>query len=477
MTTNQASVLESAIPALAQLERLIADRQAVQRSALLNVLSELKHLELALAEDRSRQETLLKTLEADERLKRLATLAAEQRSEFDALDVIGQFRFGSGGYLWGFEEFHSNALAWLLDPSERHGFGDCFLKRFLRRAGVPQAAEAFDWSATDVIREWPHEVDGQGGFLDLLIVNESEQVLCAIENKTFSEEHDEQLTRYRQALEVSYSTFTKSYVFLTPWGTHPFREKERKHWKPLTYAVVYDTVQQIAENDKSSTNADVRAFLRQYATTLRRNLMSDTSIPELARRIYQEHRVAIELIIAHRPSRTDETKPLLKEVIERQSGWILDMESNTLVRFRSADWEKHEATQTGTSWAPESNALLLFEFSFATSGRPWLKLTLGRGDETNDRLRAKIFESIKTNPKLFRLKHTSLKDDWTVLHEDKDYMLDESDFGVGWDECATRAKLEAWVADFADTRFCEMNKVIVDCLREYEADQKASESG
>ena len=63
-----------------------------------------------------------------------------------------------------------------------------------------------------------------------------------------------------------------------------------------------------------------------------------------------------------------------------------------------------------------------------------------------------------------------------ALHEDKDYMLDKADYGIGWGDGTTRAKLEKWVEDFATTRFAAMNKVIVDCLSEYEADQKASES-
>ena len=418
----------------------------------------------------------LRTLESDERLKRLATLAAQQRSEFDAFDLIGRFRFGSGGDLWGWEEFHSNTLAWLLDPKESHGFVDRFLKRFLLRAGVPQAASGVDWSATEVTREWPNEVDGQWGFLDLLIVNKAAQVFCAIENKTFSEEHDEQLTRYRQALEASYSTFTKCYVFLTPWGTDPFREKERNHWKPFTYAIVYDIVQQIAENDKSSTNADARAFLRQYATTLRRNLMSDTNISELSRRIWLEHREAIELLLANRPNWVDETTPILEAAIDQQPGWIPDSSRSGRVRFRSADWDQYETSRTGTEWLPGSSALFLCEFTFGTSGRPYFRIALGSGNGSHDRLRERLFAAATRHPQLFRLKASTLSESWMALHEDKDYMLDKADYGIGWGDGTTRAKLEKWVEDFATTRFAAMNKVIVDCLSEYEADRKASES-
>ena len=70
-------------------------------------------------------------------------------------------------------------------------------------------------------------VGGQQGYLDILIVNQGQQILCAVENKVFSSEHSNQLTRYRKALEESsYSTFAKYLVFLTPQGTFPHVRKK-----------------------------------------------------------------------------------------------------------------------------------------------------------------------------------------------------------------------------------------------------------
>ena len=60
-----------------------------------------------------------------------------------------------------------------------------------------------------------------------------------------------------------------------------------------------------------------------------------------------------------------------------------------------------------------------------------------------------------------------------ILHTDEDYMLEEDDLGVGWDDGTTRVKLQAWVADFATTRFPPMNEVIVKCLREHEAAEQS----
>ena len=464
-TAEQVPMLESAISSLSGLENLIAAANSLRISSLHDACSELERLDAALAAERGEQLTGFYKLEVDERLKRLEELSETQRSEFDVLDFVGQMRFGSGRDLWGWEEFHSNVLAWLLDPGQGHGLGDCFLRSFLSRASVPSA----DWSGTVVTREWRNVVDGRPGSLDILVLNEAEKVLCAIENKVFSSEHSEQLTRYRIALERSYPAFMRNHVFLTPWATRPVQEAERGYWESVPYSAVFETVQQIVENDNLATNDGVRAFLRQYATTLRRNLMSETSIPQIARRLYLEHQEAMDQIIANKPDWVAEAKQWLKEAIELQQEWKLDAESPAFVRFRAADWDQYEAMRTGTGWAPQSSALLLFQFRF-DGGVPWLDLGLSPGNATNNGLREKLFEAVRQHPKLFSPRTTSLPDGWAILHYEEDYILDNADYGVGWDDGTTRAKLEKWVEDFAANEFPGMNEVIVHCLREHEAE-------
>ena len=58
------------------------------------------------------------------------------------------------------------------------------------------------------------------------------------------------------------------------------------------------------------------------------------------------------------------------------------------------------------------------------------------------------------------------------MHQETDHILDEGDYGVGWDDGTTRAKLDAWVDNFAANQFPAMNEVIVNCFREFEAEQQ-----
>ncbi len=459
-------LLSRAIPDLEQVTSLIADIEAAQTATLHNAVLPLAHLAKELAAEREKQATDLNKFAADAGLERIRELMAEQRHEFDALDFIGESRFGRGRDLWGSEEFHSRVLAWLLDPKQSHGLDDRCLIHFLLQAGM-RTADHCDWATTKVICEWENIVDGRWGYLDILIVNQTRQILCAIENKVFSSEHSEQLTRYRKALEVSFPTFAKFHVFLTPGGTLPVREEERRHWKPLTYSLVFDIVQQVVDSQEISVQESVRAFLRQYATTLRRNIMPESSISQQARKVYLEHREAIDLIVASKPDWMVEIKPWLKKAIKaiaQHPKWLLDLEDKNHIRFRTEDWDRYDAYQTGSGWAPSSNALFLFEFTF--HGKlPYLQLSLSPQNETNARSRQRLFEAVRQHPQLFKPNAYSLPSGWTHLHE-SDYILDEADFGIGWDDGTTRAKLEKWITDFAAHELPAMNEIIVGCLQE-----------
>ena len=230
-------------------------------------------------------------------------------------------------------------------------------------------------------------------------------------------------------------------------------------------------MQQIVDDKWNSVDENVRAFLQQYATTLRRNIVPDTSIAQRARQIYLQHREVMDVIIENQVDWVAETKQMLKEAIAGQEVWRLDVEDGRFLRFRSADWDQFGSMQTGSGWAPRSGALLLFQFGFDDEV-PWLNLALSTGNADNNPVRAKLFDAVRQHPTLFKVKTTSLIDGWVILHEEPDYILDDADYGVRWDDGSVRDKIEARVSDFAINRFPPMNQVIVDWLREYEAEQQ-----
>ena len=319
-----------------------------------------------------------------------------------------------------------------------------------------------DWSAAQVLQEWRNEVEEQWGYLDILILDQDRQNLIAIENKTLSQEHSNQLTRYRRALADAYPDFARHHILLSPSGIPANLERDRNYWQPASYSVIHNAIQGILETGVSEPNAN--ALLQIYATTIRRNVMPDSSIDRRARRIYLEHREALDRIFANKPNWIEETKPILREAIAKYPFWKLDNETPQFVRFRATDWDEFPSSQTGTGWAPTSHALLLFQLRFDDE-TPYLDLGLSTAGPKNTEIRTALFDAVKQNPAIFKPTRNTLTDGWIILHEEPECLLEAGDYGPAWDDGSARRKIEAWIDRFATEQFPEMNRIIVDCFR------------
>ena len=55
-----------------------------------------------------------------------------------------------------------------------------------------------------------------------------------------------------------------------------------------------------------------------------------------------------------------------------------------------------------------------------------------------------------------------------ILHEEPHCILEPADYGPAWDDGTARHKIEAWIDRFAADQFPEMNRIIVDCLRQHQ---------
>ena len=437
-TAEPTAALQSAVPALQGLSALLDAANAATLQALRDFAADNADLQ---------------------RLEQMAAQEKARQAEFNLFQELN---------LWWQEDVHSRVLTWLLGPNNSHGAGDYFLKRFLSAIGVPETCLTADWSKAESQREWYCVVDGRAGWLDVLVTNHSANFACAIENKIFAPEGGRQLTHYRMALEVQYPCHTRRYVFLSPSGMEAQWEDERKYWKPMTYATILQLVEQTIDHKRAVMSKDARSFLRQYAATLRREIVSEpTEIQQLARKIYLEHKQAMDLIIQHKPDLRAEMQQIIKEAIAQQDKWKLDGEETGYVYFRPLDMEEFDAMKHG--WAHPMYPLLCFEFHCPQSGNACFRIEIVPETEVNQIVREKLIERFNQLPQMFSevpLKGTG----WLTLHE-SDYIIAASDMGPGWDDGDTRAKIAAWVKNFAAKQFPAMNDVIVNCLREHEQQQ------
>ena len=317
-------------------------------------------------------------------------------------------------------------------------------------------------------RERHVELDGSRGRLDIRILNQVAEFLCVIENKVWSAEGDGQLAYYRQALANDYPGYRIHRVFLTPEGRPSADEGEGDQWTPMSYTQILEIVETHINMDQDSLDQDVIAFLRQYAITLRRNIVPDVSndVHQLARRIYRKHQAAIDLIVEYRdqyrPNYVTEGTQMLREAFEdRRRIWRRGTSNPPYFRFMSENWAKYECLKL-TGWP---HAVLLFGIHVTVNSMAMTLILVQGGDEA---LQRKILTCVKDNPGVFNCGEPEFKNGVSVLHTAGE-LLTGSDYEQWWDEEAVRETISRRLDEFADTEFPRIDQIIVDCLEEYEA--------
>ena len=393
----------------------------------------------------------------DEDLVRLDEMLARSRDQVDLFHVLK---------LHSDEQFHSNLLAWLLDPKGTHGLGDHFLQDFLIASRAPRAISTVHRPHTTVLRENHIVLDDGRGRLDIRILNENAPFLCAIQNKVRASETGDQLSWYRSVLEHDYPDHGIHLVFLTPQGGLPNDPKERDHWTPMSYTKVLELVDTTLAAHGNAINDDVAAFLRQYAITLRRNIVPDISndVHALARRIYRKHKPAIDLIIEHRdryePNYVNEGFRMIREAVSQQPLWVEGTINHPYARFVSVDWQEYADQLSLDDW-PYSIMQFNIHVTNRTAG---LSLFLACSDD--DALRQQIFNGVRDNPDIFNCSLTEYTDEFITLHTVGN-ILDETDYDNWWDEEAIRSGVASRLDEFARGGFPAINRILLECLNQY----------
>ena len=223
---------------------------------------------------------------------------------------------------------HSNFLSWLLDPEESHKLGDIFLKRFLREvfssdkfSEIDQVdVEGMDLSKVEILREWKN--------IDILIVLEN--VVVCIENKVLSKEHSNQLMRYREIIESNYPNYNQTFVFLSPEGDTS--ESESETYEPISYEFIVNSLDRIISVYGNSLNEQVKNYIKDYITIIKRELMGTDKLTELSKKIYKNHKELLDFIIDHKPDVLDDIKSIFEKQIQKR-GWILGSQGKNYLRF------------------------------------------------------------------------------------------------------------------------------------------------
>ena len=351
-----------------------------------------------LTEDEAKRKALEEFVVDNKDLERLELLLAPFNL-FEALETVRV------------EIRHSAFLAFLLDPKQNHGLGDVFLRQLLKKAvtGVspkqsaigPIDLDVWDLTETQVYRE-RHNID-------ILLVNETEKFLVVIENKIWSGEQPGQLERYRKTVEQYYPDYALVCLFLTPEGDEPTEEDA---YIPVDYTVVCETLEGLLGDRGSSLGDDVLTAISHYTQMLRRYIVKDSEIADLARRIYTRHRKALDIIYEYKPDKQLELSLELKKLVEGNQSLHVEYADKVYVGFCPKSWTEIPALNTGEGWNKGGRILLFQIRNYPDSMRVYL--IIGPGDQS---VREQLFAASRDKAELFRGKglKSALGQKWSTI--------------------------------------------------------------
>lgn len=257
-----------------------------------------------------------------------------------------------------YEIRHSNFLAWLLNPKEGHGLGDIFIKRVLRDIFSDDkiswadefSMDEVDLSNINIYREWNN--------IDILI--ETTKFVICIENKFFSKEHSQQLSRYKNILEKHFPYKDKGYVFLTSHGYMPENRQEQDYYILLSYHHIMRNLCNILEIFDDSISSKIKIYIKDYIEILEESIMKESVNIDLARRLYNNHKEAIDFILENKPDRMFVVLEIIQNLVEKK-GYVLCSQNKGYCRFLTKKLNEI-LPRTGTGW--KNKEPFLFELDF-----------------------------------------------------------------------------------------------------------------
>lgn len=270
---------------------------------------------------------------------------------------------------------HSNFLGWLLNPKGSHNLGDIFLRWFLKDIFALGKSENIDEFEIDGYNFSNLKVYRELHNIDILLV--SDKFVVAIENKVYSKEHSNQLTKYRKIIEKKYKEYEKIFVYLTPYGDSPNNEIDSKIYCSYSYEEIRKNIVTILEIYSSSISDRCKIYLEDYINVLGRVIMKDDKSIELANQIYLNHKEALDFIFENRVDKQTQINEAAKRAIQLE-GMVAASMNKAIMRFLTPKLDE-VIPRSGNGWKNKES----FLFELKLSGNNILFQTvISPGDET-----------------------------------------------------------------------------------------------
>jgi len=269
---------------------------------------------------------------------------------------------------------HSNFLGFIFSPNRSHGLGSIVLERTLR-AVLEQVSPAerpirtLELVLNDLDDALVHR---ERDNIDLLIEVPSLNLVVMIENKVGSSTGEGQLGRYKELVEHRFPSQWRLLVLLTPDGVDP----DCDGYVPFSYRRLAQVFVGITEDD--AVPAGPKLILTHYVEMLRRHVVPDDDLRELALRLYEKHREAFDFVFEVRPQPAGLLDSLSGRILAVQ-GLIADRPATNIFRFVPAAWDEKlpQFRCDPTKWTRTGRALLFEVKINPNTSRVHLILVLG----------------------------------------------------------------------------------------------------
>lgn len=289
-------------------------------------------------------------------LDKIKTIENRKANIFDAVGMERQ------------EVKHSAFIAWLLDPYKPHGLGNKFLTEFCRNLFVNESSTVQQRNINALVLGGVRDFNSLADFIgdkklevfrervlvdsesriDIYIESKATKTAVIIENKVFTDNHDDQLYRYIEQLD----TYSKAkhnlierriFVYLTPLGTPPDDRQEHNQTHNMYCLLSYKTILKIIEKVKKYCAEQRVLFLMEdYIAMVKKNILKeDEKVKTKCREIFREYEKEIELLLRYNSDNANEVIKYCKEkLIEKLQAVVTFKDSDKYFEFYTPAMEE-----------------------------------------------------------------------------------------------------------------------------------------
>ena len=198
---------------------------------------------------------------------------------------------------------------------------------------------------------------------DILIILNDDVIL--IENKVDTVDYSNQLKRYHKIAEETFPNKHRHYVYLTPFGSDPKDVESRDSYINYSYVQISEIIESILNLYNNSISQKISFYLSDYLTTVRRELLMNDKLNDLALKVYNAHKEAFDFIFDNRPDPSSILYGYFEDEIV-DAGFVIGSKNKGYIRFTTQELI-NLLPYSGQGWP--NKEVFLFEIEYFWSDK------------------------------------------------------------------------------------------------------------